>query len=424
MQEPNEAFQFPSSLDQMDDHLKAAHSTPFTPRLLFDSESLRTISQQLLLEASSIQWLVTWVRSLHGTVQMDRHADESPLDGLRRSSDTLAGAVLGLLPSGTVDGTSKQILAKFKDAFFKHQSSWPDLSVHAHAALLCMDSMPAEIALPSLLYPDRQDFYVADRSRFGIVTDKFISSVTSDENIRGAITQNRDRLTTVLHELFKNTHDHARTNADKTPIELSIRGLYARFYSARTLRSDLLAKTQTKPGGKPTDEAILKLNQAEQYALHFLDGDRQRPEGVRQKAPSNFIGLLELSVFDAGPGFAATYLKESFHTASVQEQFDAVLGCFQTGKSSTEDESRGYGLWKVLRDLRAMKGFIRVRTNRINVYRDFARFEDMWIKRGSVVAPEEILLDWKRGLTSKIGEGYPDMQGAQISILIPLGDNL
>ena len=274
--------------------------------------------------------------------------------------------------------------------------------------------MPAKVGLPSLLYPDVEKRSVADREIFGTLTDKLILSVTKESNIRGAINLHKDRLTTILHELFKNTHDHARTAVDKTPLDLSLRGIYARYYPA----DELKAKTLT-----PSIEDF-NLNQVELFARHFFESMKPRHEGLRPKAPMTFLGMLEISIFDSGPGFAATYLKENFEAASVQEQFDAVLGCFRTGRSSTNDESRGYGLWKVLRDLKEMKGLIRVRTNRINVYRDFARIPDSWMSRTDIVAPEERLLDWKRGFTSKIDEGYPDVQGAHLSILIPLGDGL
>ena len=420
MLEQNGNFNFPSSLDGMDDDLFRAHSLSTPQVLVFDANSSRAFEQKLLIDSSTVQWLITWWRTLHGTVRILNLDDKNPLESLRKISGTLPGAIVGFLPEQAVEQVPRQALAKFRDAYLKKQLSWPDLDVHAQAALLCADSMPADTGLPPQLYPDRNNQKVADRERFSIVTDRLISSVTQETNIRGAITQHRDRLTTILHELFKNTHDHARTKTDYTPLELSVRGLYSRFYPAAELRTDLLDVTR-----QAMNKNGAMLNQVEQYAKFFFPSDRQRQEGLRQKSPSNFLGLLEFSVFDSGPGFAATYLKDKFESATIQEQFEAVLRCFQTGKSSTSDESRGYGLWKVLRDLRAMKGLIRVRTNKINVYRDFARYEDMWIKRADdIVAPEERLLDWKRGLTSKIDEGYPNVQGSHISVLIPLGDGL
>jgi hypothetical protein len=421
MLEKNGSFNCPSSLDEMDDVLCGANKPPFSPVFIFNESSVRILKQKLLIEASTVQWLVTWCRTLHGTIRILNLDENNPLDSLKRISDTLPGAIVGFLPERTVEKVSRQALAKFRDAYLKQQLSWPDLDVQARAVLLCSDSMPSDTGLPPQLYPDRNNYTVADRDRFSIVTDKFIQSVTQEANIQGAITLHRERLTTILHELFKNTHDHARTKTDRTPLELSLRGLYSRFYSAEELSRDLFNQTDQDVNNR----SKVMQNQAEQHASFFLAPGRQWQEGLRQKSPSHFLGLLEFSVFDSGPGFAATYLKEKFDSASVQDQFEAVLGCFQTGKSSTGDDSRGYGLWKVLRDLRAMKGFIRVRTNRINIYRDFARHEDMWINSDDdIVAPEERLLDWRRGLTSRIGEDYPDIQGSHISILIPLGTGL
>lgn len=414
MREKNDGIRFPKSLDQMDEKLKEAHALPFAPRLLFCGSEVRALQQSLLFESASLQWLITWWRTLSGSTKIDLFEQGDPLQSLKKISDTLAGAILGFLPEQAIEEVSKQTLAKYRDAFLKQQFNWPDLDLRDRAVLICVDTMPVKVGLSTLLYPDLETRNVANREIFGTVTDKLISSVTRESNIRGAITSHRDRLTTILHELFKNTHDHARTAIDKTPLDLSIRGLYARYYPADVLKTKLFS-----------DEIELTdLNQVELFTRHFFEAAKPRHEGLRPKAPMEFLGMLEISIFDSGPGFAATYLKEHFQNASVQEQFDAVLGCFRTGRSSTNDESRGYGLWKVLRDLKEMKGLIRVRTNKVNVYRDFARFPDSWMNRSEIVAPEERLLDWKRGLTSKIDEGYPDVQGAHLSILIPLGDGL
>jgi hypothetical protein len=415
MIEKNDLFLFPKTLDEMDEKLSFADRLPSPPILSFNARQVRSSQHNLLFEAASVQWLITWWRTLNGISKIENSDGRDSFVSLREISDTLSGAIIGFLPEEALEKISRQSLAKFRDAFLRQQFSWPDLNVHERAVLICVDSMPAKTGLPPLLYPRKTLPQIADRDHFNIVTDKLISSVTQQEDIRGAITQRRDRLTTILHELFKNTHDHARTTIERTPLDLSIRGLYSRYYPATELQKNL-------PIG---DNSNSSFNQAELFAQHFFPLNKHQNKLTQRKPVGNFLGLLELSIFDSGPGFAATYLKEKFINASPQEQFDAVLGCFKTGKSSTLDESRGYGLWKVLRDLRAMKGLIRVRTNKVNVYRDFARYEEYWIKRDSdIVAPEERLLDWKRGLTSKIDEGYPDVQGAYISVLIPLGDDL
>lgn len=403
----------------MDELLNAAHDAPFAPMLEFDANAARQAQNKLLCEVGTVQWLVTWWRTLHGKVQVGVQTPELSLDTFKLLSDTLAGVTLGMLPEGVIEHAPKQVLAKFRDAFLRRQADWPDLDVQAKAVLLCLDSMPKDIGLPHQLYSDIKTRKIANWDQFNVVTDTLIAAVTQESNVRGAIVNVRPRLTTILYELFKNTHDHARQTIIKTPLDFSLRGLYARFYSPEDLQRALPHSRSTKI----TDEE-LALNQVEQYAMHFLHGPREWLSANKEKPPSKFFGLLELSIFDAGPGFAATKLKADYETSSVQQQFEAVLECFRTGKSSTGEEDRGYGLWKVLRDLKTVKGLIRVRTNRVNIYRDFARFEHMWLKHDDVGAPEERLLDWKRGVTSRVADTYPDVQGALVSVVIPLGEAL
>jgi hypothetical protein len=410
---------FPTSLEDME-ALLDIRIEPADRVLKFDSQRIRAQGGKLLVEASTVQWLCTWTRALGGRTTIEPGVAEASLDALKRVSDTLPGALLGLLDEKALPEMPKVAFARYKDAYFMRQRSWPDLNVQDRASLLCLDNIPAAIGLPPQLYPQAPNRQVASRDQFEHLVDQMIKAVTPEANIRGAITNHRERLTTILHELFKNTHDHARTTVDRQPLSLSIRGLYARYYPAEklTYTAPPLAKDNNGNDIPPL------LNQAEKFASYF---SRQRPASPNTRLvpipARHFLGLLELSVFDTGPGFACTYLKDKYAGSTSQQQFDAVLGCFSTGKSSTGDENRGYGLWKVLRDLRELKGFIRVRTNRVHVYRDFAWYENMFLQT-DIASPAERMMDWRRGITQKMTEGYPDIQGAHVSVLIPLGDNL
>ena len=409
---------FPTSLEDMEALLASSCDLP-ERLVLFDAAQVRATGNKLLFEASAAQWLATWTRALAGRVRINSGGNETPVEALKRISDTLPGALIGMLDEASLEEVSRTALTRFRDAFFKQQRSWPDLSVRDSAVLLCLDNIPSKIGLAPQLYPQMQGGAVASREQFARLIDQLIRSVTAETNVEGEITKHRDRLTTILHELFKNTHDHARTTVDKRPLTLSIRGPYARFYSAEQLAYTSPPVLRDEAG----NEVIPQLNQAERFASYFVKPKSTSNLPHASAPPRNFLGLLELSVFDTGPGFAATYLKKDFLGSSVMDQFNAVLGCFSTGKSATGDESRGYGLWKVLRDLRALKGFIRVRTNKVHVYRDFAWYGDMFMQ-SEIVAPQERMMDWRRGITKKITEDYPDMQGSQVSVLIPLGENL
>lgn len=410
---------FPTSLEDMEG-LLANPPDVLDRTISYDPQQVRQNREKLLAEASTAQWLATWVRTLAGQIAVNLEGNDSHLDALRKISDTFPGTLLGMLPENTLHEFPKMALARYKDAFFKQQRNWPDLDVSDRASLVCLDNIPPSIGLPPQLYIRTLDTSkVASRDQFLQLVERLMKAVTDEDNIRGAINGHRERLATILHELFKNTHDHARTTVDKRPLSLSIRGIYSRYYSVEDL-------TQTVPKVKKDEhgkDLPLMINQAERYASYFLKPRAGHNNRLVAVAQPNFLGLLELSIFDTGPGFAATYLKDDIVDSTAQQQFEAVRGCFKTGRSATNDETRGYGLWKVLRDLNDLKGFIRVRTNRVHAYRDFALYNNMFMQQ-DIVAPEERLMDWRRGITQKLTEGYADMQGALVSVLIPLGDNL
>lgn len=418
MIKPSAPEAFPTSLEEMDSLLQSFTKTS-DHILAFDASNFRASESKLLVESSTIQFLATWARSLCGRLQLEQEPNENPVDALRRISDTVPGAVVGMFDEQAWVDMPKGALAKFKEAFFKQQRSWPDLSVRDQAVLLCQDNIPAAVGLPPQLYPISKKGEVGGREQFSRLLEQLMEAVTSEANILGSILTRREQLTTILHELFKNTHDHARKTVDKQPLSFSIRGPYARFYSPKQLAYTAPPIQKNEQG----QEIVPKFNQAEHFASFFVRARHSQTQRGQTEV-RRFLGLLELSVFDTGPGFAATYLKDGFDNSTAQEQFEAVLGCFATGRSATGDESRGYGLWKVLRDLRDLKGFIRVRTNKVHVYRDFAWYENMFMQDGDIVAPKERLMDWQRGITKKVTEEYPDMQGAHVAILIPLGENL
>jgi hypothetical protein len=80
-------------------------------------------------------------------------------------------------------------------------------------------------------------------------------------------------------------------------------------------------------------------------------------------------------------------------------------------------------LWKVLEELKQLKGMIRIRTNRVHVLRQYAMLEEWFMDQHSdgYSSPKVVLLDWRRGLTQKLSE-YPTIEGTVISVLLPLGD--
>ncbi|MAT16628.1 MAG: hypothetical protein CMJ46_15315 [Planctomyces sp.] len=194
-------------------------------------------------------------------------------------------------------------------------------------------------------------FYFADgairnRSEFSDLAEDVLMSraaAFTRDRIRPAT---RQGLGLLLYELIKNTHDWGRTGVDNVPLRPSIRGLLF------TRLNIILKGALTSAGGNPSLEA---------YVTSL--GRRSRDEYVR---------FLELSVFDSGPGLASRWLKTPLSDdVTTEQELAACFDCLTKHKTTSGASSRGLGLYDVMRTLNELKAFIRLRTGRLALFRDF-----------------------------------------------------
>jgi len=398
----------PSTLNSIDVDLASA-SAKFDEEISIsiNLKSLPQLQTEVMLESSLIQWLITrWhLAQASGTFEIT-HPDIEDEDKLfEQLASSAPGAVLALLPPSKVQGVNRRMAADFRQRFFKRQNQWPDLALSDSAFLLCVDAFPKY--LPAKLYPEASHTQVTDWEGYRLLVDGLINSVAEESKIRGEILRRTDEISTILFELFKNTHDHARFNVKGGVIGESIRGVYSRFYPIGNFR-ELSSQDQD-------------LNPVDNYlrALVRPTFDFQQ----RQPRKRDISGFLELSVFDTGPGLAAKWLGREISSCDPEAQYDAVVNCFAKGSSSSREGGRGFGLWRVLQQLRQIKGFIRVRTNQLHIYRQYAQLEDLLKEQHADghVTPKEKLLDWRRQYTTNPSQ-YPSVDGTLISILLPLGE--
>jgi hypothetical protein len=331
---------------------------------------------------------------------------------LRKWGAHLSSAVAALQPLPAVaDSKSRRERRKYQEVLLLEQSRWPDLaSVRNTAFLLCADHKPPEYGLPRQLYSRQSPGSLISRESFGPLLDRLISAVSPAEaptwEDSGPVL--RESLTTIIFETFKNTHDHARSEASGSEVQTSIRGIYSRFYTIHDI------------GSGPISQRLLTANPAERYLASFIQRDPK--PGLRVQPRPAVGGFLEISVIDSGPGMAARWLGTHDHQIDRKRQLEAVLSCFQKGKTTTNSDGRGFGLWKVLMSLEQLRGFISVRTNAIHAYRQFGYAFDMAPVEinGGARVPKEELLDWKKGLSTVPSE-YPAVKGTVVSFLIPMG---
>ncbi|MBI4809643.1 MAG: hypothetical protein HY799_11935 [Nitrosomonadales bacterium] len=382
----------PSSIDEIDTELSADVGSEYD----FSNHILDKQTQPLL-ESALLQWTATRWRNKNIKAIASSHSrtEEEASQYLNRLANSAPGTLLSMLPSGKVEGVTPRVSSKFKSQVISNQDKWPGLALSDWMMLMCIDARPKDF--PHQLYRNSEHREVVGWDDYDFVVKGLMKSVADG----GKLYKLSDTVSTIFYELFKNTHDHARADIDGRIIGDSIRSIYARYYPANKLARPPLAKST---------DAKERVSPVEWYIQTIL-----------KNQSLDTSGFLELSVFDMGPGLAAKWLSKTELNCGAKEQYEAVLSCLAKGSSSTQRNGRGFGLWNVLQALRKEKGFIRIRTNGVHAYRQYAMLNDLGMEESSSGGKtiKEILYDWKRVHVTTPSD-YPPAEGTLISVLLPL----
>ena len=141
----------------------------------------------------------------------------------------------------------------------------------------------------------------------------------------------------LLHETFRNTAEHAYLDLEG---RIPSKGLRCILIAPRMVEPSALQPTALVSGEHP---------RLRSYFRSLCD--RPTPGGRR------LVFILELSVFDTGPGFADTIQHRDTDEAI------RVSHCFHKHASSKLGANSGLGLGRVLRLVHELSGFVRFRTS-------------------------------------------------------------
>jgi hypothetical protein len=249
-------------------------------------------------------------------------------------------------------------------------------------AVLCFDGTSK--AYPrNLYYPNGE--VVSERDLEALFTRR-LSLAEDDAARHQRIASVATRLGRILFETFRNTHQWARTSVEGVPIRRAVRGVLMRRYRqhAAVPHSDLPARhASDAPLGR--------------FLANHLD-----------HAGSG--GVLELSVFDGGPGLVRRLRGTNDITSlSLDEERAACLACFDKHNTSSGIRHRGIGLYASMRALDQLGGFLRLRTGRMSLYRDF---QDKPFQEGELAS----FVDWP----TQDKQAYADVAGTVLTFIIPI----
>jgi hypothetical protein len=196
----------------------------------------------------------------------------------------------------------------------------------------------------------------------------------------------------ILYELFKNTHEWGRWENSGLRLTPNIRAIYCVLH-------------------KSTQQNFLSY--AGSNGLQkYLSNDSFKPNSV------NEIYFLEISVFDSGIGFIRSFLGDDYKQNEIEigQQVIIVKDCltkYFTTDKSLHTKHKGKGLDRVLQAL-DKKGFLRIRTENVCVYRDLVKDDYSKIDSNNID-----LFDWELE-SSKDFKKYKRTEGATLSLIYPV----
>ncbi len=345
------------------------------------------IPERIGVDVSLLQLLMTWSQKQVTPSLRIRGASQRDADA---ALDNVCNSVVGLSAVTLSKGISSWDNHDIRSQAHAKASQQVDEMVEERAkfqrgssfAVLCFDGTSKPF--PRNLY--YANGAVLSQRDLKALFVKRLELAESNQARRDRIEDVATRLGIILFETFRNTHQWARTTVDGVPIRRGVRGLLIRRYRQHP--------ASPGPGLEARHEQDAPM--AKFIATHI------------DQAESG--GVLELSVFDGGPGLVRRSRGTSeLASLSLDDERAACLACFDKHNTSSGMPHRGIGLYASLRELDQLGGFLRLRTGRMSLYRNF---HDEPFQEGTPTA----FSDWP------LQDGQPnaDVAGTVLTFILPI----
>ena len=174
-----------------------------------------------------------------------------------------------------------------------------------------------------------------------------------------------DYLSALVYQLFLNADQHGAYDVSGARYSPGVRGITARL----TVLDDVTSLIRYAG-----DDRALRVYLARLGARRTLDP----ADGVgNAPLPGGPMHIVEISVFDTGPGLGLRWLSgeigaQSYGDFSEEEELDAVHTCFAKHTTTKASQYFGQGLMVALMALKRLNAFMTLRTGRLSLYQDFS----------------------------------------------------
>lgn len=339
-------------------------------------------------ESALVQLIITWaLESRKASFNLPvRSLNEKQIDNFVRQ---IHGVSAALLADSALDqnGNNYHDILQSSGLLKLRQLDGPNPRDVLHRqhdfTLLCADHLGRSSPRLAYIAPRGAAPIVRDEKYFRVLCEWIFRSIIPPAFLPDLRDYDPEAVGSLLHEVFENTDEHATRDLEGNILKKSVRGFFVRRHWL-----------------SPTE--IEKLTEGYPPLRAFCESIPALADAKRQ--------LIEVSVFDSGPGLAQRLRRKSLSALSTKEEFDAVQDCFRAGVTTKTHSGHGIGLRYVIRLLQQKKGFMRIRTGRLSLFADLS----------SVGAAEEEhmprLMDASGSDLRRVGR----VRGTLLTFLIPL----
>ncbi len=206
--------------------------------------------------------------------------------------------------------------------------------------------------------------------------------------------ENLNNFSQIFFELFSNTHEHGTRSENRSDwLTPGVRIIYVQSINLT---------------GQGTQGIIKNQPMLSEYI-----------EAVPKNENINKKRFVEVSLIDSGLGYCNRWLSDNqsenrIQNISILKEYEIFKECFKFRQSSTPRDNKGHGLPVVMDKLTKLRGFMRVRSGRLSLYRDF-------IKHPYSQNDDCIFFDWNSRKSAEEAQTIMgSVTGVGITLLIPL----
>jgi hypothetical protein len=295
-------------------------------------------------EALLIQFLCTWSRNTDIPNLYTYITVENFNDGFDHLTDRMSGLVAMLMADSIYLQNGESSISK-KEAFASTENKMSQLRTQDFLDVFKGQRVFFPSLKPSknggLIPPLYNGKVVSEHGKFKYLLytffEKFYKKSLLHKDNKFLI-----NLGNVAHQLFLNTHDHARSDHKGNVYLKDARGLI--FNKQSFERQDL-------------NDILSDSNESNKY-LDFLF---TRVNGTK-------LSFIEISVVDSGEGLTNNWMSKKYNKnindINEVDEVNSIIECFEKHNTTKSTKSSGVGLSTIIESLKGVSGMFRLRTSK------------------------------------------------------------